>query len=147
MYMPTNLKKIASEAEAIGKNQAAAFLLLTQAAITNNLELVERLYSLNKTGSALSPAIRKIAFSISTRIPLMLAKQLKHVIVFDLILTKTGFKRSRSSIDISWDNLGIDHLSATILSHISLISFWSLSHNELQTLDCYGVDLSKVCLI
>ncbi len=143
IYIPTNLDKIASKAETIGKNKSAAFLLLAQAAINNDLQLVERLFSSN---NVLSPATSKIVSSVSTRVPLMLAKKMKHVTVFDLILTKSGFKHSRSSIDISWDNLGIDHLSSSILSRISMISVWSLSHNELKTLDCYGVDLSKVCL-
>ena len=144
LLSPTNLTKVTNEAKSSEKHQATAFLLLVQAATTNDTQLVKRLYSCNKTGNALSPATRKIASSISTRVPLMLAKSMGYVNVFDIILTKTGFKGSRSSIDINWDNLGVDHLSQTILSRISMISYLSLTHNHLQSFECFGVHLAKV---
>ena len=145
-FRPTSLQNVIVEAENTGKHQSAAFLLLVRAATTNDLELIERLYSTNKSGNALLPATRKIASDVSTRVPLALAKEMGHDSVFDLMLTKTGFKRSRSSIDVCWDNFGIDHLSQAMLSRISMISYWSLTHNELQSLDCFGVHLAKVLL-
>ena len=146
-YMPSNLQNVTSEADSTGKHLSAAFLLLVEAAINNDLELVERLYSTNKKGNALTSATRKIASSISTRVPLNLAKKLKNTSVFDLILTKTGFKGSRSSIDVCWDELDIERLTQAMISRLQMISYWSLSRNKLDSLCCFGVHLAKVHFI
>lgn len=147
LKIPLNydLAKIAAEAKQISKHKSAAFLLLTLAAMRNDIELVERLYGTNKTGNALSEDIRKMAHLIPTHAPLTLAKNLNHASIFDSILTKTGLKRSRSTIEVSWDHIGICQLSPQIFSQLSMISHWSLSHNHLQSLNCFGFHLEKVC--
>lgn len=147
LLIPSNydLARMASEAEQLGKHKSAAFLLLTLAAVRNDIELVERLFGTNKTGNALSKDTRKMADLIPTHIPLTLAKKLNHSAIFDSILAKTGLKRSRSTMEASWDRIGIDRLSPQILSQLSMVSHWSLSHNNLPSLCCFGFYLEKVC--
>ena len=147
LLKPTKLEQIIAEAESTKKHLSVAFLLLVQAAITDDLQLVERLYSANKTGNSLSADTRSQMSSIPTTLPLRLARELNHSQVFELILTRTGLKSRTSALDISWEGLEISTLSKFILSQIVHVSYWSLSRNHLTSLSFFGVPLDRVRLM
>ena len=131
-----NLSEAIQLAQREGKMKAYAMLLLTTAAINNDVDLVQRLFdgeTMPDCGDELQEAQKAVAGGyISTLIPLEMACHRQNKRVTEELLLRTDVDQREGTV--WWHGLGLNAVESTLLSKIHWVKMLHLGCNRLNVI-------------
>ena len=113
------------------KHSAHAMLLLMMAAIKNDCDLVQKLFSEQETDANFHE-VQKTLGNVSTLLPLEMACRRQNKNVVEELLLRTDAYQSEGSV--YWHGFGLDVIENTLLSKIRWVRKLNLGHNRLKAL-------------
>ena len=121
-----------------------AYLLLLEAAVTNNNETVTKLYSTCKDGTEKSTLFLSSELiaegKISAHLPIEIARRMGHTAVMEELLFRTGVSHDT----VNWTGLQLLELESNILAKLEDMRNWYLGGNGFRTLPS-AKNFQQVC--
>ena len=115
------------------KHNAHAMLLLMMAAMKNDCDLVQKMFTVQEIDNELQEVKKALAEkTVSTLLPLEVACRWQNKAVAEELLLRTDVYQNEGTV--FWHGLGLHVIESTLLCKISWTKTLDLSHNKLMKL-------------